>query len=161
MNSTSPRPFSPVLGYFAWLALCFAASATAVFVSPGGWYATLLKPTWNPPSWVFGPAWTLLYFMMATAAWLIWREGGWKVQGPALRLFVVQWLLNALWTPLFFGLHQTGLALAEILLLWVMIGLTVKTFWKIKPAAGMLLLPYLGWVTFAAFLNFTLWRMNP
>jgi tryptophan-rich sensory protein len=85
----------------------------------------------------------------------------WLRQGPALRLFVVQWLLNALWTPLFFGLHQTGLALAEILLLWVMIGLTVRTFWKIKPAAGMLLLPYLGWVTFAAFLNFTLWRMNP
>ena len=92
----------------------------------------LHKPTWNPPSWVFGPAWTLLYILMATAAWIVWREGGWKVQGRALGLFLLQWLLNALWTPLFFGMHQTGLAFAEIILLWLMIALTLKAFWVVK-----------------------------
>jgi len=100
MKSALPPVRRPVLGYVAWLALCFAASASAVFVSPGGWYAELHKPSWNPPSWIFGPAWTMLYILMATAAWLVWREGGWKVQGRALSLFVAQWLLNALWTPL-------------------------------------------------------------
>ena len=160
MNITLPHPRHSLLGYFAWLALCFAASASAVFVSTGGWYAALRKPAWNPPTWVFGPAWTLLYILMETAAWLVWREGGWKAQGGALVLFLVQWLLNALWTPLFFGMHETGLAFAEIMLLWVMIVLTLKAFWKVKASAGLLMLPYLAWVTFAAALNFSIWRMN-
>lgn len=161
MNSTlSPVP-RPVLGYIAWLVFCFAASASAVFVSPGGWYAELHKPSWNPPAWVFGPAWTTLYILMATAAWLVWRDGGWKVQGRALSLFVAQWLLNALWTPLFFGLHRPDLAFIEIVLLWGMILATTIAFWKVKSSAGLLMLPYLAWVTFAAVLNFTLWRMNP
>jgi len=160
MNPTPTRSRHPVLGYVGWLALCFAASASAVFVSTGGWYAELHKPTWNPPAWLFGPAWTLLYVLMANAAWLVWREGGWRTQGHALSLFLVQWLLNALWTPLFFGMHQTGLAFAEIVLLWLMIVLTLNAFWKVKPAAALLMLPYLAWVTFAAALNFTIWRMN-
>jgi tryptophan-rich sensory protein len=87
-------------------------------------------------------------------------EGGWKVQGRALGLFLGQWLLNTLWTPLFFGLHQMGLAFAEIVLLWIMIALTTQAFWKVKRSAGLLMLPYLAWVSFAAVLNFTLWRMN-
>ncbi len=161
MNATLPRPRYLVLGYLAWLALCFSASASAIFVSTGGWYAALHKPTWNPPAWVFGPAWTLLYFLMATSAWIVWREGGWKAQGRALGLFLVQWLLNALWTPLFFGLHQPGLAFAEIVALWLLLFLTVTSFWWVKKAAGALLLPYLSWVTFAAVLNFTIWRLNP
>jgi len=158
----SPRPSTlhSILGYFAWLALCFGAAIGAVFVSPGGWYAALAKPSWNPPSWVFGPAWTVLYIVMATAAWLVWREGGWKAQGRALGLFVAQWLLNALWSPLFFGLHQIGIAFAEIVVLWICIALTVKAFWAVKPAAGWLMLPYLAWVSFASVLNFTIWRMN-
>jgi tryptophan-rich sensory protein len=160
MNPTSHRSRHLVLGYVAWLGLCFAASASAIFVSTGGWYAALHKPTWNPPAWVFGPAWTLLYILMATAAWLVWREGGWKTQGRALGLFLFQWLLNALWTPLFFGMHQTGLAFAEIVLLWLMIAITLKAFWHVKLAAGLLMLPYLAWVSFAAALNFTIWRMN-
>ena len=158
--TSSSRPLHPALGYLAWLALCFVASVGAVLVVPGGWYAGLAKPAWNPPSWVFGPAWTLLYILMATAAWLVWREGGWKVQGRALGLFLGQWLLNTLWTPLFFGLHQMGLAFAEIVLLWIMIALTTQAFWKVKRSAGLLMLPYLAWVSFAAVLNFTLWRMN-
>ena len=144
-----------------WLALCFTAAGGAFFVSTDGWYATLIKPSWNPPSWLFGPVWGLLYVMMAVAAWLVWREGGWKLQRQALGLFLVQWLLNALWTPLFFGLHQPGLAFAEIVALWLLLVMTVALFWRAKKLAGALLLPYLVWVTIAAVLNFTIWRLNP
>ena len=161
MNNVTPtRPRHTTLGYFAWLLLCFAAAAGAVFVSIDGWYAALHKPAWNPPDWVFGPAWSVLYILMATAAWLVWREGGWLAQKRALGLFMVQWLLNALWTPLFFGSHLAGIAFFEIVLLWLMIALTLHAFWKVKTAAGLLLLPYLAWVTFASILNFTIWRMN-
>lgn len=160
MNDASLRPRHPVLGYLAWLTLCFLASASAVFVSPGGWYAELSKPSWNPPAWVFGPAWTLLYILMATAAWLVWREGGWKAQSRPLGFFLAQWLLNALWTPLFFGLHLPGLAFVEILLLWGMILITTVAFWRVKAIAGVLMLPYLAWVAFAAALNFAIWRIN-
>ena len=163
MNSNNPSPKtagSQALALFGWLALCFAAAATAVFVSTDGWYAGLQKPSWNPPSWLFGPAWSLLYILMAVAAWLVWREGGWKAQGSALRLFLLQWFLNALWTPLFFGLHRPGLAFAEIVLLWLAIVATLWSFWRARKLAGLLLVPYLAWVTFATVLNFTIWRLN-
>lgn len=161
MNSTvSQSPGRQMLGLVGWLALCFAAAGAAVFVSPDGWYAGLNKPAWNPPAWVFGPAWTFLYVTMAVAAWLVWREGGWRTQGRALGLFVLQWALNALWTPLFFGLHRPGLALIDILALWLAILATLIAFWRVRRVAGILLLPYLAWVTFAAALNFTIWRMN-
>ena len=150
----------PRLALFGWLALCFAASISGVFVSTQGWYAGLTKPSWNPPAWVFGPAWTLLYVLMAIAAWLVWREGGWKGQRLALGLFLLQWLLNALWTPLFFGMHRSGLAVAEIILLWLALAATLWPFWRVRRVAGVLLVPYLAWVTFAAALNFTLWRLN-
>lgn len=144
----------------SWMALCFAAAGTAIFVAVDGWYAALQKPTWNPPAWLFGPVWTLLYAMMAVAAWLVWREGGWKANRTALTLFLSQWLLNALWTPLFFGMHLAGWAFADIVLLWLFLAATLVSFWRISKPAGLLLLPYLAWVTFATVLNFTLWRMN-
>ena len=97
---------------------------------------------------------------MAVAAWLVWRKGGWKVQGKILGVFLLQWFLNAVWTPLFFGLHQPGLAFAEILLLWLAIAATLMLFWRVSKAAGVLLIPYLAWVTIAAVLNFTIWRLN-
>ena len=143
-----------------WLALTFCASATSAFVKTGGWYADLAKPTWNPPSWVFGPVWTALYIMMAVAAWLVWRQGGWKAQRGPLTLYIVQWALNALWTPLFFGLQRPGLAFGEILILLVAIVTTIVAFWRVRPVAAWLLLPYALWVTFAAVLNFTIWRLN-
>ena len=146
---------------FGWLALCFLASGTAVFVSAGGWYASLPKPSWNPPSWIFAPVWSLLYALMAVAAWLVWREGGWKLRACALSLFLLQLLLNALWTPLFFGMHLTGLAFAEIIALWFVLAATLRSFWRVRKAAGALLIPYLAWVSFAATLNFSIWRMNP
>ena len=155
-----PSAGRQALALIGWLALCFAATGTAAFVSIDGWYAALQKPSWNPPAWVFGPAWTVLYISMAVAAWLVWREGGWKAQGRALGLFLVQWVLNALWTPLFFGLQRPGLAIAEIVILWLAIAATLAAFWRINKVAGALLVPYLAWVTFAAALNFAIWRLN-
>jgi translocator protein len=163
MNTTNPFPNPAgrqILALIGWLVLCFAASGTAVFVSTGGWYAGLHKPLWNPPAWVFGPVWTLLYVMMAVAAWLVWREGGWKAQGWALGLFLLQWLLNVLWTPLFFAMHRPGLAFADIITLWLVLAVTLNLFWRVSKPAGVLLVPYLAWVIFAAALNFTIWRLN-
>lgn len=143
-----------------WLLLTFSASATAVFVSTGGWYAGLAKPAWNPPGWIFGPVWTVLYGMMAVAAWRVWLHGGWAQQKRTLGLFLFQWALNALWTPLFFGLHRPGWALAEILILLVAILATMRVFWRVDRTAGTLLVPYAAWVAFATVLNWTIWRMN-
>jgi benzodiazapine receptor len=159
-HSTSYSSGQQILALIGWLGLCFAAAGTAVFVTTGGWYDGLHKPSWNPPAWIFGPAWTLLYIMMAVAVWLVWREGGWKVQRRALSLFLLQWLLNALWTPLFFGIHRPGLAFAEILLLWFALLATLISFWRVRKAAGVLLLPYLLWVSFATALNFAILRLN-
>ena len=128
---------------------------------PGDWHAALAKPSWNPPGWLFGPVWSALYAMMAVAAWLVWKRGGVASQRKALGLFLVQLLLNAAWTPLFFGLHQTGIAFAEILLLWLAIAATLIAFRRVSRPAAWLLAPYLAWVGFAAALNGTLWRMNP
>ena len=105
--------------------------------------------------------WSLLYVMMGVAAWLVWCEGGWKQQRQVLGFFLVQLLLNALWTPLFFGLHEPGMAFAEIVALWLSLFATVTLFWREKKVAGFLLLPYLVWVTFAAVLNYSIWRLNP
>ena len=143
-----------------WWLITFAAAALGGWFMPGEWYAQLKKPSWNPPGWIFGPVWTALYTMMAVAAWLVWRRGGWAVQRKALVWFLVQLVLNALWSPLFFGWKNPGLAFAEIVLLWLAILGTLLAFWKAHRAAGALLLPYLAWVSFAAVLNFTLWQLN-
>jgi tryptophan-rich sensory protein len=130
------------------------------FFLPGEWYARLQKPTWNPPDWIFGPVWMLLYATMAIAAWLVWKRGGLSGQRAALSLYFAQLLLNALWSPLFFGLHHPGLAFADLLLLWLALAATVVAFWKAYRPAGAMLLPYLAWVTFAGALNFAIWRLN-
>jgi len=149
------------LALAAWLALVFAAAAMGGFFLPGDWYARLQKPAWNPPNWIFGPVWTALYMIMAVAAWLVWKRGGFAGQRVALSLFLIQLLFNALWSPLFFGLRHPALAFVDILLLWLALLGTVITFWKALPLAGALLVPYLAWVTFASALNFALWRLNP
>lgn len=159
-----PAPVSRQLPALAgWLALCFAAAALGGLAGagPGAWYASLQKPSWNPPAWIFGPVWTVLYTLMALCAWLVWRRGGWTAQRGPLRLFLFQLALNAAWTPLFFGLHQPGWALLDILLLLAAIAATIRAFWPIHRPAALLLLPYLAWIAFATLLNFTLWRMNP
>ena len=149
-----------ILGLCGWLLLCFAAASPGAVFMPGEWFAALKKPSWNPPGWVFGPVWTALYAMMAAAAWLVWQRGGWKEQRKPLLIFLAQLALNALWTPLFFGLHRPGVAFAEIVLLWLAIVATLVAFRPVNRTAAWLLVPYLAWVSFAAVLNGTLWRLN-
>ncbi|MES2596861.1 MAG: TspO/MBR family protein [Verrucomicrobiota bacterium] len=153
-RSTTQQTF----GLLGWIALTALAPAAGAFWMPGAWYAALAKPEWNPPNWIFGPVWSVLYLGMAVAAWLVWRRGS---QGHALKLYVVQLALNAAWTPVFFGAHQLGAALLVILALWLAIVLTLRAFWRVSTPAGLLFVSYLAWVSFASFLNFTLWRMNP
>ena len=163
MNSIKPSPRSlgrQILALVGWVLLCFAAAAFGGLFMPGEWYASLKKPAWNPPGWVFGPVWTALYTMMAVAAWLVWKRGGFAAQRRPLLIFYVQLALNAAWTPLFFGLKQPGWAFTEMVLLWLAIGGTLVVFRRVSRAAAWLLAPYLAWVSFAAALNFTLWRMN-
>ena len=136
----------------------FCAPLTGMIAMPGAWYAALEKPTWNPPAWIFGPAWTILYTLMAVAAWLVWKRKGWS---RPLVFYFAQLILNAAWTPIFFGAHELGWALVEIVALWVAILLTMIAFFRVSKPAGWLFVPYLAWVTFATFLNFTLWRLNP
>ena len=148
------------LGLF-YLSCFLAAGLGSLFtmVSVGSWYAGLAKPSWNPPGWVFGPVWTVLYALMAVAGWLVWRRGG-SESWLALRWFAVQLALNVGWSAVFFGLQMPGLAFVEILALWATIAATLRTSWRVSRPAGILLLPYLLWVSFAAALNFAIWRLN-
>ena len=154
------RAVRKFLALLAWLAVSFGAAAMGGLFMPGEWYASLKKPSWNPPGWIFGPVWTALYTMMAVAAWLVWRQGGWGKQRKALLIFLAQLALNAVWTPLFFGLHRPGVAFAEIVLLWLAIAATIAAFRSVSRVAAWLLAPYLAWVSFATMLNFALWRLN-
>jgi benzodiazapine receptor len=148
------------LALVGWLALSFTAAAMGGLFLPGEWYASLRKPAWNPPNWIFGPVWTVLYATMGITAWLVWKRGGFAGQRIALSLFLLQLLLNALWSPLFFGLRNPGLAFVDIVLLWLAVLVTVVAFWKAHSFSGALLVPYLAWVTFASVLDFAIWRLN-
>ena len=148
-----------ILGLLGWLGVTFAAAWAGSRFMPGAWYAALAKPAWNPPNAIFAPVWSVLYGLMAVAAWLVWRRAGFSGAGAALGLFAVQLILNALWSYLFFGRHQPGLAFGDIVVLWVAILSVVLLFLRVDRVAGALLLPYLAWVGFAAYLNFTLWRL--
>ena len=121
------------------------------------WYPALAKPAWTPPPWVFGPAWTVLYAMIAVAAWRIWRRRG---RGTALAAYGAQLVLNAAWSFLFFGARSPLAGLLDILLLWGAIVVTLALFRRVDRLAAWLLAPYLLWVTFAAALNFSIWRLN-
>jgi benzodiazapine receptor len=128
--------------------------------APGAWYAQLVKPALTPPNWLFGPVWTLLYVLMAVSAWLVWRKAGFRSAAAAFSLYACQLALNALWSWVFFSRHRVGWALIDIVALWAAILITLILFWKVRPIAGALLVPYLAWVSFAGFLNFELWRLN-
>ena len=157
MRSTSSK-LRNALALVGFVVITFCAPLMSIGSMPGAWYAALIKPAWNPPSWIFGPAWTLLYTLMAVAAWLVWKRVGFS---RPLAFYFVQLALNAAWTPIFFGAHQLGWALIEILIMWIMILLTLLSFRRVTPSAGWLFLPYIAWVSFATVLNFTLWRLNP
>ncbi len=125
------------------------------------WYKGLVKPSFNPPTWLFGPAWTVLYLMMAVAAWLVWKQGlGVSGVKLALAVFLVQLALNCLWSIFFFGLRSPLAGLVDIAVLWLAILATNVLFFRVSVAAGVLLLPYIGWVTFAAILNAAILRLN-
>jgi len=152
-----------VAGLIGWLALSYITSAIGAFasVSAGSFFTELVRPSWAPPGWLFGPVWTVLYTLMGVAAWLVWRTAGFSGAKFALTLFIIQLIFNALWSWLFFKWHLGGLAFLDILFLWAFILITLLAFWRISTWAGVLLIPYLLWVSFAAVLNFTLWRLNP
>ena len=146
------------------VAICYLAAAIGAmftFRSVTTWYAALARPGFAPPNWVFGPVWTLLYFLMGVSLYLVWSRGtGVPYVRIALIVFFVQLVLNALWSILFFGLHSPLAGLVGIALLWLALVLTIFYFWKISPLAGGLLVPYLLWVSFAGMLNFAIWRLN-
>jgi benzodiazapine receptor len=149
-----------LVGLAGWLAVTFAAAFAGSRSMPDDWYALIAKPSWTPPNAVFGPVWTGLYLAMAIAAWLVWRRAGFAGAGAALALYGLQLVLNGLWSYLFFGRHQPGWAFADIVALWCVILATTVAFARVHLGAMVLMLPYLAWVTFAAALNFAIWRMN-
>ena len=153
----------------AFLAISFAVAAlgsTATAGNVDSWYADAEKASWNPPNWLFGPAWTLLYTLMSVAAWLVWRQRGRVRVHPALTLYVVQLVLNALWTPVFFGLYPSigapalWIALGIIVALDIAVLLTMLSFWRVSKVAAWLLVPYWAWVLFATTLNAALAVLN-
>ncbi|MEH6456966.1 MAG: TspO/MBR family protein [Cocleimonas sp.] len=160
---TSMSKQTQILGFIGWLVVSFVTSAVGAIASitTREFYVELTQPSWAPPGWLFGPVWTILFAMMAIAAWLVWRNGGFSNNRVALTLFLGQLVLNGLWSWLFFAWHQGALALADITLLWILIAATIIAFWKVRPLAGMLLVPYLLWVSFAAVLSYTMWQLNP
>lgn len=152
--------WSAILALAMFLGLNFAAAASGAVFQPGEWYRGLRKPSWNPPDWLFPIAWTALYLMIAVAGWLVWQAAG-VAAGFALGLYLLQLALNATWSWLFFGLKRMGWALVECLALWLAIAATIAAFAPISTTAAWLMVPYFVWVSFAAFLNFTLLRLNP
>lgn len=143
------------------LAALIVGALGSLFTVPSitTWYATLAKPVFNPPSWLFAPVWTILYVLMGVSFWLIWKSHS-SEKKRAMGLFIIQLLLNGIWSPVFFGAHSIGGALALIVLLWAAIVLTILVFKKISKPAAWLLVPYILWVSFAMLLNFAIWRLN-
>ena len=155
-----PNRFPILLGF---LVVTFAAGAlggAATSSSVDTWFITLAKPTWNPPGWLFAPVWSVLYILMAIAAWRIWRGPTSAARTGALRLYFVQLGLNALWSGLFFGLRRPGMALVEILIMLGVLGVIQVRFWRIDRGAGAMWIPYLAWVSFATILNSSIWWLN-
>jgi benzodiazapine receptor len=150
--------WSSALGLLGFFVAVFAAASTGAFFTPGAWYAGLSKPSWNPPNWLFAPAWAVLYTTIAVAGWLVWRQAG---LGTEIWIWAGSLMLNAAWSWLFFGLKRMDLAFYELVVFWLSILATILVFAPVSALAAWILVPYLAWVTFAGLLNWTLWRMNP
>ncbi len=151
------------VGLVGWLALVFSAAFVGAVASlhASSFYAQLSRPAWAPPASAFGPVWSVLYILMGVAAWLVWRNRGAARLRLALSLFIVQLGANALWSWLFFAWRNGAVAFAEVLLLLALIVATIAVFWRISRLAGILMLPYLAWVTLASALTWTIWQGNP
>jgi len=155
---------SDIIALVVAVAICFAAAAVGGYATTRSlrdWYVALPKPRWNPPNWVFGPVWTVLYFAMAVSAWLVWRARDEHEVTPALVWFAAQLVLNVAWSVVFFGLRAPKAGLAVIVGLWLAILGTIAAFLPLSTAAGVILVPYLLWVTFATALNGAIARMRP
>lgn len=148
---------SKYLSLIPFIVLVFAAATTGAVFQTGTWYAALNKPWWTPPDWVFPVAWTVLYLMIAIAGWLAWKAGG---IGPAVIIWGVGLILNALWSYVMFGRHDISLALVDVAFLWIATAGFIYAAWDLEPAAAYIFMPYLLWVTFATALNFEVWRLN-
>lgn len=157
------RRSAQAFGLVFWLALGYITAAIGAIASVNApdFYGELLQPSWAPPAWLFGPVWTALFTLMGIAAWLVWRAAPLQATRGTLGLFVAHLAVNALWSWLFFAWNLGGWAFAELLLLWALIAATIVAFWRFSRLAALLLVPYLGWVSFAGALNFWLWRANP
>lgn len=160
---SSLSKFKQWLGLIGWLLVSFAASAVGAVASiqAKSFYSQLVQPAWAPPPGVFGPVWTTLFALMGIAAWLVWRGGGLRANHVPLGLFLLQLAINALWSWLFFAWQLGAWALVDVVALWGLILATLVAFWRVRPLAAVLLIPYLLWVSFAAALNFSLWQLNP
>jgi len=151
---------SQITGLIVAIIICFLPALIGARFGPDEWYLQLRKPSWTPPGYLFGPVWTFLYAAMGVAAWLAWRQHGFRGARLALSLFIAQLVLNAAWTWIFFGLHAPGAAFFEIAVLWLLILATLIAFWQKHKTAAVLLLPYWLWVTFASALTFSIWQLN-
>jgi translocator protein len=149
-----------IIVLIGFIGACLLAARIGASFRPGDWYERLAKPRWRPPNWLFPPAWAVLYLTIAVSGWLVWRTSGFAGAALPFAIYFVQLVLNAAWSPIFFGMRRPDLAFVEIVILWCSIVATIATFQPFNAIAAWLLLPYLVWVTFAAALNFTIWRMN-
>jgi len=145
--------------------LCIVAGSLGSLVTitgPGSWYAQLIKPAFQPPNWIFGPMWTLLFILMGIALYLIWERGSGKPEVRfALTVFGLQFALNILWSFLFFGLRSPFLGLLDIIILWWLVLATIVAFYRVRESAAYFLIPYIAWVSFAMILNATIYILNP
>lgn len=142
----------------AFVVLCVATASTGAIFQPGAWYEALAKPSWTPPNWLFPVVWTILYIMIALAGWLVWRAVGF---GGAIFFWGLQLVLNGAWSWLFFGQRRMDLAMIDVALLWLSIATFILLALPVSLWAGLFFVPYLVWVSIAAMLNLTVWRMNP
>jgi translocator protein len=148
---------SKYLSLLPFVAAVMVAATSGALFSTGDWYASLNKPSWTPPDWLFPIAWTILYLIIAIAGWLAWKAGG---VGPAVVIWGVALILNALWSYFMFGRHDIALALIDVSGLWLATAAFVVATWSLEPRAAYLFLPYLAWVSFAGLLNLAVWRLN-
>ena len=149
------------MGLVVFMLGCAAAAIPGLVFRPGAWYRELKKPSWCPPDWLYGPVWLALYVSIAVSGWLVWRLAGFDGAALALSVYVLQLLLNGLWSVAFFGVRRPDLALLEIVFFWLSIIITIALFHQIDETAAYVLIPYMIWVTFAVALNFRIWRLNP
>ena len=161
MNKISGR--KKWFGLIGWLVISFVAAGFGAVASihAAEFYQGLVRPPWAPPGWLFGPVWSVLYTAMGISAWLVWVKQGFSGARAGLWLFMAQLMANGLWSWLFFAWHRGAPAFIDVVVLWVLILCTVVAFWRVRPVAGVLLLPYLAWVSFASALCYTTWKLNP